>query len=61
MRKSKIIDADILLGRIDMRYDYELAEYESSVRLGHALDVMGFPGRDYDFLKQQRAKSRNRT
>jgi hypothetical protein len=47
----QIVDADRPSGGVDMSYDLELAGYEALVRQGHKLDAIGFPGREYDFLR----------
>jgi len=41
MKYKGLIDADKVLGKLDMSYDWELAEYEAFERTRHKLDHYG--------------------
>lgn len=52
MGKARIIDANKLLGLIDMSCDQELAEYEAAKR--HGIAWMLFPQRRPTYLERDR-------
>jgi hypothetical protein len=41
MADMRIIDADKLLGKLDMNYDWELSEFEAFQKASHPLDKYG--------------------